>query len=510
LPSGKLLRLTGSPPVRAKIWELEHLRCGLCKTIFHVEVPAEARGDKHDPTAVAMVALLHFANGVPFHRLAQLQSLLGIPLPASVQYKILHEAATALRPVYNEMIRQAAQCSVVYTDDTGMKILSLLAEIKAASAGQPTRSDLKRTKKGAPRTGVFTTGIVAIIEGRQIALYFTGQSHAGENLDRLLQQRAQGLPPPIHMSDGLDRNEPKTVRTVIDKCLAHGRRLFVDIVTSFPDACRRVLEDLQFIYYVDKIAKEKNLTGRERLYLHQEKSAPVMNRLRRWMTDQLLDAEVEPNSGVGQAIAYILRLWEPLTLFLRVENAPLDNNLVERILKKAIRHRRNSLFYKSANGAAVGDLFMALLETCWLNQVDSFQYLTALLKNRSRLQDSPECWMPWNYKAMLTEGKATPQDQTSPSDGKVPPGPVDVAVSTAATATPATVHPSGQSPVSPPRPPPPPLPAIRWPADRSLAVLNAMSPQERAMRHPSRPLRPPPAVLCQPCLPAGPPEDPHT
>ena len=64
---------------------------------------------------------------------------------------------------------------------------------------------------------------------------------------------------------------------------------------------------------------------------------------------------VEPNSGPGAAIAYMTKRWDRFTLFLRQPGAPLDNNLCERALKKAILHRKNSLFYKTQNGARVGD-----------------------------------------------------------------------------------------------------------------------------------------------------------
>jgi hypothetical protein len=56
-----------------------------------------------------------------------------------------------------------------------------------------------------------------------------------------------------------------------------------------------------------------------------------------------------------------------LTLFLRQPGAPLDNNICERALKMAILHRKNSLSYKTQNGARVGDLFMSLIHTCRLN-----------------------------------------------------------------------------------------------------------------------------------------------
>ena len=91
----------------------------------------------------------------------------------------------------------------------------------------------------------------------------------------------------------------------------------------------------------------------------------------------------------------------PLTLFLRVAGAPLDNNVAERALKKAILHRKNSLFYKTLHGAEVGDLYMSLIHTGELNDVNSFDYLTELQRHSSDLRRAPADWMPWNYRETL-------------------------------------------------------------------------------------------------------------
>jgi transposase len=105
---------------------------------------------------------------------------------------------------------------------------------------------------------------------------------------------------------------------------------------------------------------------------------------------------------MGKAIEYMLKRWERFTLFLRVPNAPIDNNICERALKMAIRHRRNSLFYKTERGAWVGDLFMSLIHTCNLMAVNAFEYLTTLLRNAAKLAQDPSRWMPWNYKEALS------------------------------------------------------------------------------------------------------------
>ena len=130
-----------------------------------------------------------------------------------------------------------------------------------------------------------------------------------------------------------------------------------------------------------------------------------MDDLKTWLDDQLDQKKVEPNSGLGQAISYMLNHWKPLTLFLRVPKAPLDNNICERALKKAILHRKNALFYKTENGARVGDLFMSLIYTCNLADVNPFDYLIALQKNCADLAEHPEKWLPWNYN---TKDSSTP------------------------------------------------------------------------------------------------------
>ena len=111
---------------------------------------------------------------------------------------------------------------------------------------------------------------------------------------------------------------------------------------------------------------------------------------------------MEPNSLLGGAIKYMLKRWERLTLFLRQKGAPLDNNLCERILKKAILNRKNALFYMTENGARVGDIMMSLIATCQLEGVNPQDYLNALQRNADEVKKHPSQWLPWNYSKNAT------------------------------------------------------------------------------------------------------------
>jgi transposase len=217
----------------------------------------------------------------------------------------------------------------------------------------------------------------------------------------VLKQRARELPAPIQMCDALSRNTLKGVETMLANCLSHGRRQFVEVAENFPEECRYVLETLGGVYHNDALAREQELSPQDRLRCHQEHSGPLMKELHAWMEAQFAEHRTEPNSGLGKAISYLLNHWLKLTLFLSQPGAPIDNNIVERALKKAILNRKNALFYKTLNGAGVGDLFMSLIHTCELNGANPFDYLTELQRHAAELKQTPSEWMPWNYRNTL-------------------------------------------------------------------------------------------------------------
>ncbi|MEO8316365.1 MAG: IS66 family transposase [Pseudomonadota bacterium] len=394
---GVLIRITGQPPLTATIYQLQKLRCHLCGQVFTAAAPPEVGERKYDATAGSMIGLLKYGSGLPFNRLEGLQGHLEIPLPASTQWDIVSAVAADFAPAFDELVRQAAQGDVLHNDDTTVKILELMGQRRQEALARAVADG----NEADQRSGLYTSGVVALRDGQRVALFFSGPRHAGENLAEVLKFRAQELPPPIQMCDALSRNLPGELQTIVAHCLAHARRQFVDVYDRFPEQCRYLLESLAVVYRNDAIAREREMSPEARLQFHQQESQPTMQQLHAWLRRQLDEKLAEPNSTLGSAIGYMLRHWEKLTLFLRHAGAPLDNNLCERALKKAILHRKNALFYKTQNGARVGDLFMSLIYTCQLNQANPFDYLTQLQQHADRAAASPELWLPWNYRTTL-------------------------------------------------------------------------------------------------------------
>lgn len=390
----RLVRIVGQPPLVATCWDCERLRCSTCGQVFTAQAPAEAQGPKYADSAASMMALLRYGAGMPLHRLAQLERDLETPLPASTQWDVVLERVAGLDPVYRELVRCAAAGTVVHNDDTYMRILEFMGKRRAQLLA-------RRELPDPERTGLFTTAVVSRTEAGPIALFFTGRQHAGENLAALLDERAAGLPPPIQMCDALTRNLPKGHPVIEANCMSHGRRHVVDEVENFPEECRHVLEALATVFENEGACKRQGLSDEDRLRFHQRESGPVLAMLEHWMKDQLAEKHIEPNSGLGEAFRYLLSRWDKLTLFLRVAGAPLENNICERALKKAIAHRKNSLFYRTQRGARVGDVYMTLIHTAELHGANPFDYLTSLQHHAKAVAESPGDWLPWTYQAAL-------------------------------------------------------------------------------------------------------------
>jgi transposase len=372
------------------VYELERLRCNLCGEVLTASPPPGVGSKKYDETAAAMIGLLKYGCGLPFNRVQRLGDNLGIPMPAATQWEVVETAAKVLEPVWVELVHLAAQGEVVHIDDTKAKVLELSTQLqKELASGEGNR------------TGIFTSGVISTVEGRQLALFFTGRNHAGENLSKVLAQRSSELEAPILMCDALSRNTSGDFDAIVANCLAHSRRHFVDVVSRFPDEVRHVLHTLRDVYRNDAEARKRGMSAEQRLCFHQQHSGPLMQDLQRWLQSLLDERKVEPSSSLGGAIYYMQNHWEQLTLFLRHPDAPLDNNIVERSLKRAILHRKNSLFYKTENGAHVGDVLMSLIHTAELSGINPFEYLVALQLNHEAVALAPGEWMPWSYKDAL-------------------------------------------------------------------------------------------------------------
>jgi len=401
-PTGKLtkyepatlLRIVGHSPFSAEQHVAERLRCNACGLYITAPLPKEVIADgseqqKYGFSARSVMGLQRYFAGAPFYRQESLQALLGLSITASTIYDQCEYLANALFPVANLLQRLAGNASHLYLDDTHNRILNQ----------KPVMKKPRNGGKEQLRSGIYTSGLIATTnDGYNIALFKTNIGHAGEWLDEILAHRDSNRLPPILMSDALSRNAPSRVAAIATLCNAHARRQYVDVLQSFPQEVEVVLERYKSIWVNDDFTFENAYSPDQRLDYHKEHSLPVMNHLREWGRDMLLDGSVEENSGLGKAIGYFEKHFDGLTGFCLYENAKLDNNKMEAQLKLIIRGRKNSMFYKTLAGAAVGDVITSVIATAADAGINVFDYFNAVQRHSDKVKADPETWLPWNYQ----------------------------------------------------------------------------------------------------------------
>ena len=378
---GVIIRVKGQNFARVYRYTVNKLRCNLCGVIIGAELPAQVGTEKYDASFKAILALMKYYMAIPFYRQENFQRILGFPLSDATQWDLVEQLAGHCYGVFNVLKKLAANGCSLQNDDTKVRILEVINQL--------------RKEDYSERTGMYTTGVIAEHEGHQIALFMNGRKHSGENVSELLQHRKPDKGPVIQMCDALSANIPKGMQTILCNCLSHGFRKFSELIDYFEHECTVIMRQLSQVFKHDE--ETRLMSPDERLSHHKEKSQPIMDELKEYMGSLISEHQIEPNSDLGDAIKYMLRHWPKLTRFLTVAGAPIDNNVVERALKIAIRNRKSAMFYRTIYSAEIGGMLTSLIYTCDLAGQNPHHYLIALQEHQVTVRRNPEQWLPWNY-----------------------------------------------------------------------------------------------------------------
>ena len=363
-------------------------------------------------SAVAHMAALRYLYGMASNRLEDLSSNTGLKVSDSTQWSLFEEAASRLLQFIFFLKTQAANSPVCHVDDTHLTILAIARAIE-----EDQMAALKAGKNPAQvRSGIHTTNITAVFPQGQIVLFSSGLHHAGEAIVAILKKRTVEEQV-VLMVDAASANTSKLKEISADvkvaNCNSHAVRKFKELEKSEQETAKKLLladhktsEEVDFFLrgykrIFENESKTKVMSSSERLEYHRNSSLPIMESMRERINKTFNNKRIEPNSDVGKQYSYLLNHWKELTAFCCIENAPVCNNLSERMLKSAIRHRKNSLFFKNQLGAMVGDVFTSILMTARANGLNPIEYIQNLLTYQDCWLQKPEDWLPWNYAATI-------------------------------------------------------------------------------------------------------------
>ena len=398
----------------------ESARCLTCDTeataTRNDNLDKECIGRYHF-SAVSSLAALRYQYGMASYRMENMSDAIGIKVADSTQWYLFENAASIVQPFICYLEKEIANAPTQHTDDTHNIVHSLVKSIEA----EQEEALLQGKNPKNVRSGIHTTNITGVFPQGEIVLYKTGVHHAGEILAQILSYRTVDEQI-IIMADAssaitskIDFKKNSNVKMA--NCNSHAARKFIDSAESEAEVAKENrIKDHQTSEYLDYFLsryktifendqKAKKMSPHERLLFHKKNSLHLMQQMKERVEKAILNKEFEPNSKIGKDYKYFSNHFIELCAFCYFEGAPICNNLSERMLKSIIRHRKNSLFFKTLLGATVADILTSILFTAKVNHLNSIEYLKNLLIYQALWKEKPHEWLPWNYPDTINKIK---------------------------------------------------------------------------------------------------------
>ena len=305
---------------------------------------------------IAHVVTAKCADSIPLYRQAKAFARTGIPINRTTLGDLFHTCARATAPLSARLLELIVQDEIVRADETTMRVLD-------------------PEKKGQSRRAWLWT-----FRTDKLIAYRFSASRSGETPRSVLGESRGYLQVDAYTGYNAVTAPARRIRV---GCWAHARRKFFEAQSTAPEA-RDVLDLILELYQVEREAKDRQLSNEEIYKLRNEKSRPVLERIRDWLHEHR--PKHPPKSPLGEAIRYAEGQWDALTRFFEDGRLSLDNNPSERALRTAALGRKNFLFVGGDEaGANIAGLY-SLVATCEENGVEPQAYLAHVL---TRLADHP-------------------------------------------------------------------------------------------------------------------------
>jgi transposase len=369
--------------------------CRACENgIAQAPAPAHIiEGGMPTEATLAHVLVSKYADHLPLYRQAQIYSRQGIDLDRSTLAAWVGKSAFELTPVYDALMSDLKQSSKLFMDETVAPVLepgrkrtktgyfwALARDDRPWSGQETSRNETPEGNKTGPPGVAFT--------------YAPGRS--GEHAEKILNGFSGILQ--VDGYAGYNRLLKRPTQDIaLAYCWAHARRKLYDVTqSSTAPIAQQGLEKIQALYRIEK--QIRGQTPDQRHAVRQEKSKPIIEAFELWLTESR--ARISAKSPTGEALKYIAKYWDGLTLFLSDGRVELDNNTVERTIRPIAINRKNALFAGHDAGAQNWAVIASLIETCKLNNIEPHGYLSNILTAiaKGHKQADIKELLPWNYK----------------------------------------------------------------------------------------------------------------
>jgi len=303
---------------------------------------------------LAYLVIGKFVDHLPLYRQIKIFERLGVHLAASTVSDAIAAVCRLLEPLYNSLKREVLANKYIQADETGIKVQD-------------------RDKPGACHSGFFWA-YHAPVAG--LVLFDYQKGHNAEAAATILTG-FQG----VLQTDGLAvyhtlfKDNPNVT---LAACMAHVRRKFDEAVGYDAVRAKHVVGEIAKLYEVEKKIRENpQLTELEICQLRLLEASPVLDKLKSYLVEEY--GNVLPSSPIGKAIAYTLKLWDKLTVYLYHGQLLIDNNGVENVIRPIALRRKNFLFAGSHSAAQNAAMLHSFLGSCQHNNLNPHEWLSDVL-----------------------------------------------------------------------------------------------------------------------------------
>ena len=332
---------------------------------------------------IAWVVSQRFAWYLPFYRQAQMLSGHGLQIDRSTLSRMIKSAAWWLESLFDRQFHIIHSYRHIFVDETRMPVL------------EPGRGKVRTDQFWAhgiddrPWNGPAPPAVCYIHAGSRSRLEIAEQLRSYEGV-----LQVDGYASYKHLAN--PGREPGPIQLAF--CLAHLRRRFVDLHKSTKSPLTaQFIKLFGEIYRIE--ADIRGTSAEHRLAVRQEKSRPVMEKLKALCDDTL--PRLSAKSTLAEHIRYAHDHWHGLILFLEDGRIEVDNNMIERQMRPIAIGRRNSLFAGNEGGARSWAILASLLQTAKLNGLDPFTWLndvlTRIVSGEVKNNDLDQL-LAWNWK----------------------------------------------------------------------------------------------------------------
>ena len=297
------------------------------------------------PGLLAQIIIDKYIDHLPLHRQMQRFERGGIKLAYSTLSDWVSGTCELIKPLYEALKAEVLKSNYLHADETPIKVLD-------------------KDKSNGVHRGYYWVYQNSI---KKIMFFDYQESRGREGPSGILENFSGYL-----QTDGYIVYEAfaKSKQITLIHCMAHARRMFHDALENDEQRASYALEQIQKLYAIERMCKEESLGFEEILKVRQDKSAPVLELLGKWMKEQYL--QVTPKSPIGKAITYSLERWERLSLYAENGMLNIDNNPVENSIRPVALGRKNYLFAGSHHAAGRSGMLYSLLGTCKMHGIEPY------------------------------------------------------------------------------------------------------------------------------------------